>query len=242
MKFIVNGACGRMGHEVIKQLSEDELAARVDAFSEEDGVIRDINEYNGRADGIIDFSSHLGSAALCRYASEHKTPLVIASTGHTDEEKHKIEETSQKIPVFFSYNMSIGIAALCEMVKMAVSIFPESDIEIVETHHKMKKDAPSGTAIMLAGAALSVRDGKIVCGREGECLRSDNEIGIHSLRLANVVGKHEVIISNGLETLVLSHEARSRTLFAQGAVRAAKFIADKPAGLYNMQQLLNGHC
>lgn len=109
MKFIVNGACGRMGHEVIKQLSEDELAARVDAFSEEDGVIRDINEYNGRADGIIDFSSHLGSAALCRYASEHKTPLVIASTGHTDEEKHKIEETSQKIPVFFSYNMSIGI-------------------------------------------------------------------------------------------------------------------------------------
>ena len=138
--------------------------------------------------------------------------------------------------------MSIGIAALCEMVKMAVSIFPESDIEIVETHHKMKKDAPSGTAIMLAGAALSVRDGKIVCEREGECLRSDNEIGIHSLRLANVVGKHEVIISNGLETLVLSHEAHSRTLFAQGAVRAAKFIADKPAGLYNMQQLLNDHC
>lgn len=242
MRFIVNGACGRMGQEVIKQLSDDELAARVDAFSEEDGVIRDINEFNGKADGIIDFSSHLGSAALCIYASEHKIPLVIASTGHTDEEKNKITETAEKIPVFFSYNMSVGIAALCEMVKKAAAIFPESDIEIVETHHKMKKDAPSGTAIMLAGAVLSVRDGKIVCGREGESLRTDNEIGIHSLRLANVVGKHEVIISNGLETLTLTHEAHSRTLFAQGAVRAAKFIADKPAGLYNMQQLLNGDC
>ncbi|MEE0835503.1 MAG: 4-hydroxy-tetrahydrodipicolinate reductase [Clostridia bacterium] len=242
MRFIVNGACGRMGQEVIKQLSDDELAARVDAFSEEDGVIRDINEFNGKADGIIDFSSHLGSAALCIYASEHKIPLVIASTGHTDEEKNKITETAEKIPVFFSYNMSVGIAALCEMVKKAAAIFPESDIEIVETHHKMKKDAPSGTAIMLAGAVLSVRDGKIVCGREGESLRTDNEIGIHSLRLANVVGKHEVIISNGLETLTLTHEAHSRTLFAQGAVRAAKFIAGKPAGLYNMQQLLNGDC
>ena len=241
MRFIVNGACGRMGQEVIKQLSDDELA-RVDAFSEEDGVIRDINEFNGKADGIIDFSSHLGSAALCIYASEHKIPLVIASTGHTDEEKNKITETAEKIPVFFSYNMSVGIAALCEMVKKAAAIFPESDIEIVETHHKMKKDAPSGTAIMLAGAVLSVRDGKIVCGREGESLRTDNEIGIHSLRLANVVGKHEVIISNGLETLTLTHEAHSRTLFAQGAVRAAKFIAGKPAGLYNMQQLLNGDC
>ena len=242
MRFIVNGACGRMGQEVIKQLSDDELAARVDAFSEEDGVIRDINEFNGKADGIIDFSSHLGSAALCIYASEHKIPLVIASTGHTDEEKNKITETAEKIPVFFSYNMSVGIAALCEMVKKAAAIFPESDIEIVETHHKMKKDAPSDTAIMLAGAVLSVRDGKIVCGREGESLRTDNEIGIHSLRLANVVGKHEVIISNGLETLTLTHEAHSRTLFAQGAVRAAKFIAGKPAGLYNMQQLLNGDC
>ena len=242
MRFIVNGACGRMGQEVIKQLSDDELAARVDAFSEEDGVIRDINEFNGKADGIIDFSSHLGSAALCIYASEHKIPLVIASTGHTDEEKNKITETAEKIPVFFDYNMSVGIAALCEMVKKAAAIFPESDIEIVETHHKMKKDAPSGTAIMLAGAVLSVRDGKIVCGREGESLRTDNEIGIHSLRLANVVGKHEVIISNGLETLTLTHEAHSRTLFAQGAVRAAKFIAGKPAGLYNMQQLLNGDC
>lgn len=242
MRFIVNGACGRMGQEVIKQLSDDELAARVDAFSEEDGVIRDINEFNGKADGIIDFSSHLGTAALCIYASEHKIPLVIASTGHTDEEKNKITETAEKIPVFFSYNMSVGIAALCEMVKKAAAIFPESDIEIVETHHKMKKDAPSGTAIMLAGAVLSVRDGKIVCGREGESLRTDNEIGIHSLRLANVVGKHEVIISNGLETLTLTHEAHSRTLFAQGAVRAAKFIAGKPAGLYNMQQLLNGDC
>ena len=242
MRFIVNGACGRMGQEVIKQLSDDELAARVDAFSEEDGVIRDINEFNGKADGIIDFSSHLGSAALCIYASEHKIPLVIASTGHTDEEKNKITETAEKIPVFFSYNMSVGIAALCEMVKKAAAIFPESDIEIVETHHKMKKDAPSGTAIMLAGAVLSVRDGKIVCGREGESLRTDNEIGIHSLRLANVVGKHEVIISNGLETLTLTHEAHSRTLFAQGAVRAAKFIAGKPVGLYNMQQLLNGDC
>ena len=242
MRFIVNGACGRMGQEVIKQLSDDELAARVDAFSEEDGVIRDINEFNGKADGIIDFSSHLGSAALCIYASEHKIPLVIASTGHTDEEKNKITETAEKIPVFFSYNMSVGIAALCEMVKKAAAIFPESDIEIVETHHKMKKDAPSGTAIMLAGAVLSVRDGKIVCGREGESLRTDNEIGIHSLRLANVVGKHEVIISNGLETLTLTHEAHSRKLFAQGAVRAAKFIAGKPAGLYNMQQLLNGDC
>ncbi len=240
MRFIVNGACGRMGNEVIKQLSEDELAARVDAFSEDDGVIRDINEFKGRADGIIDFSSHLGTAALCSYASDHRIPLVIASTGHTDEEKNKIEETAEKIPIFFSYNMSVGIAALCEMVKMAASIFPESDIEIVETHHKMKKDAPSGTAIMLAGAVLSVRDGKIVCGREGESLRSDSEIGIHSLRLANVVGKHEVIISNGLETLTLTHEAHSRTLFAQGAVRAARFIVGKPAGLYNMQQLLNG--
>lgn len=101
MRFIVNGACGRMGQEVIKQLSDDELAARVDAFSEEDGVIRDINEFNGKADGIIDFSSHLGSAALCIYASEHKIPLVIASTGHTDEEKIKSQKQRRRFRYFF---------------------------------------------------------------------------------------------------------------------------------------------
>ena len=239
MKFIVNGACGRMGREVISLLSPDKLAAGVDAYTSEKEILGSLSDFTGHADAIIDFSSHLGTLSLCTFAADRMIPLVIASTGHTNDEIRIINETSKHVPVFFSYNMSIGVAALCSMIKQAAALFPDSDIEIVETHHNLKKDAPSGTALLLAKAVLSVRDGKIVCGRCGEHVREKNEIGIHSLRLSNVVGRHEVIISNGYETLTLTHEAHSRTVFAQGALRAAKFIAGKPAGLYDMQQLMN---
>lgn len=239
MKFLVNGACGRMGREVISLLSDDQLAAGVDIGASAENVFSSLSDFTGDADAIIDFSSHLGTMDLCAFAAERMIPLVIASTGHTDEEMEMIRQTSAHVPVFFSYNMSVGIAALCTMIRQAIFLFPESDVEIVETHHNQKKDAPSGTAILLAKAVLSVRNGKIVCGRCGDRVREENEIGIHSLRLSNVVGRHEIIISNGYETLTLTHEAHSRTVFAQGAIRAAAFIADKPAGLYAMEDLMN---
>ena len=242
IKVLINGACGRMGKEVEKIVEASEtmtVAAKVDKMAAESGCYTDINDFSGEADIIIDFSNHLGTKDLLDYAVKNNIPTVVATTGHTPEELALIEEAGKKIAVFHSANMSLGVALLCELAVKATATMPDADIEIVETHHNRKLDAPSGTALMIANAIKAVREkAQFVFGREGMAKREKNEIGVHAVRRGNIVGIHEVLVSTDSQTITLKHEAHSRALFAEGAVSAAEFILGKPAGLYNMNSIV----
>ena len=246
MRIILNGACGRMGREVRKLIDDGfhgaKLSAGVDtACYGSDPLIYDtLSKAAGDADVIIDFSSHTCCATLCEYAVERKLPLVIATTGHTKSETEAIIAASAHIPVFFSANLSMGIAALCRFSRAAAALFSDADIEIVETHHSKKADAPSGTALMIAKEIGKVRtDISTVIGRRSGSVRKKGEIGIHSVRLGDAVGEHEVIVSTGCETLRLIHTAHTRALFAKGAIEAAEFIIGKPPGIYGTESMLH---
>ncbi len=192
-------------------------------------------------DCIIDFSVHFCTPALLEFAVERKIPVVLATTGHTQEELDVVKTASSKIPVFFSANMSLGVALLVELAKKTALSMPDADIEIIETHHNRKLDAPSGTALMIAEAVRSVRtDAELKKGRSGQARRKENEIGIHAVRMGNIVGTHEVLVGTQNQTITLKHEAHSRALFAEGAVAAAAFICGKKAGLYDMNSLVAG--
>ncbi len=243
MRIIVHGAAGRMGNEVIRLVtsenSKNQLAAKVDAFGGDD-IFTSLDAFEGQADCIIDFSNHTATPSLISYAVKRKIPVVVATTGHTGEELELIRDAARSIPVFFSANMSLGVALLCSLAKSAAMAFPDADIEIVEKHHNRKLDVPSGTALMLADSIKEVRtDAEYVIGRHEYGKRSKEEIGIHSLRLGNVVGEHEVIISTDTQIITLKHEAQSRSLFAEGALTAAEFLVKQPAGLYQMRDIIN---
>ena len=166
-------------------------------------------------------------------------PVVVATTGQTPDEKAVIAEAAKKIPVFFSANMSIGVALLANLAKKAASVFPEANIEIVEKHHNQKLDVPSGTALLLAHRILEALTVTVLLvGRHENGKRTAKEIGIHSLRLGNEVGTHEIIIATGAETITLKHEAENRSLFANGALAAAAFLEGKTPGLYSMQDII----
>ena len=240
MDIIVNGARGRMGQEVCRLLQEDghRLAAAVDR-SGQDGCYARLADYTGPADVVIDFSNHEGVEELMAYCVQRGLPLVAATTGYTPEEFQRIQEGARTIPVFQSYNMSIGVALLARLVGQAAAIFGGCDVEIVEAHHNRKADAPSGTALLLADAVKARRpDAAYVFGRAGHHPRQPNEIGIHSLRMGNVVGEHEVIFATDNQTITLKHQAHDRALFAEGALAAADFLQGQPAGLYHMEDLL----
>ena len=242
MNVILYGAGGRMGKEVLSLLASAQdasLACAVDKISE-DVSVHDLSDYNGEADIIIDFSHHSLTKKVIAYALSRSLPLVMCTTGHTDEEKALIFEAAKSIPVFYSANMSLGVATLCDLAKRAVALFPDADIEIVEAHHNRKLDAPSGTALMIADTIKEVRpEAQYVYGRHGMSKRAPEEIGIHSLRCGNEPGMHEVIIATDFQTLSLKHNAESRAVFAEGALSAAKFIQHRCAGLYNMYSLVN---
>ena len=246
MKILLNGICGRMGKEVEKLALTGyrgaELVGGVDLNGETASVpvFADFDSVNVDFDCIVDFSFHASAPALCEYAKKVGKPVIIATTGHTDEEKKIIEETSKTVPVFWSANMSLGIALLAELAKTAAKTFPEADIEIIEKHHNRKLDAPSGTALLIAEAIKSVREKtKFVFGRHGQAKRTPEEIGIHAVRMGNIIGEHEVIVGTDTQTITLKHEAHSRALFAEGAIKAAAFLQGKPAGLYNMESMIN---
>ena len=237
MKAILCGANGAMG-KLIDGILGSQVTARV-SLDGENGVPRTFSELGDtNADIIIDFSHHTAIADVVSYAKAHNCALVVGTTGHTAEEKALIAEAAQELPVFFSGNMSLGIAVLCRLAKEAARWFPEADIEIVEVHHNRKVDAPSGTAHMLFNAIKEVRPNAWEnCGRSGEGKRTRDEVGVHALRMGNVVGIHEVHINTGSQTITLKHEAHSRSLFAEGALHAAAFLQDKPAGLYSLDHL-----
>ena len=241
MVFMVHGACGYMGTEMIKQIKmhfPDAEIVPVDACPTCADVYHSPSEYQGRVDCIVDFSHHSATKSLTDYAVAVKSPLVIATTGQTPEEQTMISRAAESIPVFFASNFSIGVAVLLRIAKEAVKAFPDADIEIVEAHHNRKIDVPSGTALTLANAIQSVRENsKLNIGRHENGKREKNEIGIHSLRMGNVVGVHEIHICTATQTLTLKHEAHDRALFAEGAAEAMKFLLGQPAGLYDMQKM-----
>lgn len=200
-----------------------------------------LDEYEGAADVILDFSHHTCTESLLEYATARHLPCVIATTGQSEAERGMIVSASSQIPIFMSANMSLGIAILARFARMATSLLPGAEVEIVEVHHDRKADAPSGTAILLADAAAeSLPDSEPVYCRRGNKKRDRREIGIHSLRLGGVVGEHRVIIASGDEIISLSHTAVSRALYADGALTAAEFIVGKPAGIYDMNDIAGG--
>ena len=246
MKILVHGSTGRMGKILCELLNAGyhglELAARVSPEETLDPaacIYTSLAEVTCDVDGVIDFSHHTAVGGLMDFCMAKNLPVVVATTGHTAEEKAIISEASKKIPVFFSANMSIGVALLAELAKKAASVFPEANIEIVEKHHNQKLDVPSGTALLLAHRMQEVlTDSVLLVGRHENGKRTAKEIGIHSLRLGNEVGTHEIIIATGSETITLKHEAENRSLFANGALAAAAFLEGKPAGLYSMQDII----
>ena len=238
MKAILCGANGAMG-KLIREILGEEVAGCV-SLDGENGVPKTFAELGQvEADVVIDFSHHSAVADVLAYAGQIGCAAVIGTTGHTPEEKQQIAEASKALPVFFSGNMSLGIAVLCKLARDAAAFFPEADIEIVEVHHNRKVDAPSGTAKMLFEAVKEARPELTEhCGRAGEGKRQKNEVGISSLRMGNVVGIHEVHICTGNQTLTLRHEAGSRAMLAEGAVDAARFMVGKSAGMYTMKEML----
>lgn len=243
MKIILVGALGRMGAQVKNAAEKNgyEIAAMVDVgyVTDGDGCYAKISSVNEKADVIIDFSYHAVTKEIVEYAAENKIPAIICTTGHTEEEKKEIEKASEQTAIFYSGNMSIGIATLCDAVKRVVSAFPDADVEICETHHNRKLDAPSGTALMLFDAVKEVRpDAVAVNGRAGQSKREKNDVGISALRMGNIVGIHEVAICTDNERITLKHEAFDRALFADGAIKAAEYLVDKPAGFYNMKTMM----
>ena len=238
MRAILCGANGAMG-KLIDGILDEDVVGRV-SIDGENGVPKtfdELGEKNG--DVLIDFSHHTAVADVLNYARKIRCAVVIGTTGHTAEEKTLIYEAAKELPVFYSGNMSLGIAVLCKLARQAAACFPDADIEIVEVHHNRKVDAPSGTAHMLFNAIREVRpDAVEACGRAGEGKRKKNEIGVASLRMGNVVGIHEVHICTPSQTLTLRHEAGTRAMLAEGAVDAARFMEGKAVGLYTMEELL----
>ena len=239
MRAIVCGANGAMG-KLICDIFGDEVVGKV-SIDGENNVPKTFAELGKvDCDVLVDFSHHTAIADVLAYAKEVGCAAVIGTTGHTPEEKALIAEASKEIPVFFSGNMSLGIAVLCRLAKDAAKYFPDADIEIVEVHHNRKVDAPSGTALMLFNAIKEVRpEATANCGRAGEGKRTKEEIGISALRMGSVVGVHEVHIHTGTQHLTLKHEAVTRAMLADGAVAAARFMEGKGKGLYNMENMLN---
>ena len=205
------------------------------------GNYKDLKEIVNKIDGIIDFSHFSLTEEILKYAIEINSPLVIATTGHTDEQKLKIEEASKKIAILKATNTSLGVNIMNQIVSYATKLLADFDIELIEKHHNRKIDAPSGTAVTLLeviNESLSKKK-NFVYGREGNKKREKNEIGVHAIRAGNIVGEHTVIFSSGDEIIEIKHEALSRKIFADGAVKAILSLTNKPSGLYLMKDILN---
>lgn len=255
MKILLSGICGYMGREVVnyakigyrgavlvggidRDATGAECVPTAKSFAGEDFTPEFLAAVK-EADCIIDFTHHSCTPALLDFAVDNNIPVVLCTTGQTEDETAKIAEAAKVIPVFHSANMSLGVALLVELAKKTAAAMPEAEIEIIEKHHNRKLDAPSGTALMIADAIREVRpNAKNHCGRSGHGKRAENEIGIHAIRMGNIVGEHEVIVGTAAQTITLKHEAHSRALFAEGAIVAADYICGRPAGLYKMDDMV----
>lgn len=199
-------------------------------------------EVSEKADAIIDFSSAAGLYERLEFAAEKNLPVVLAATGYSEEDEALVKKYAERIPLFKTGNLSLGINLLQLLAKQAAKILGENfDIEIIERHHNQKKDAPSGTALMLYESVSNASEEEMQAtyGRHGMVgARRKQEIGIHAVRGGTIVGEHEVMFAGEDEIVTVAHSARSRKVFAAGALKAAKWLIAKPAGLYNMNDLL----
>ena len=248
INIIICGASGKMGQVVERTAKENgnfNIVGGVDKVNigQPFPIFNKFSDINVNADVIIDFSNPALLDGMLEYAKTTKTAIVIATTGYSDNELEKIKLASKEIPIFFTFNMSLGVNLICSLAKKAASILGDGfDVEIIEKHHNQKIDAPSGTAIMLANAVNSVFDDKMSYEYDRHSKRvkrTKNEIGIHSIRGGTIVGEHDVIFAGHDEVVTISHSAQSKEVFAVGAVRAAEFLSGKSAGLYDMNSVLS---
>lgn len=249
MRVLLHGCNGRMGQVLTKIIFESkdmEVACGVDIsidkYKNPYPVYNRLEEVKEEVDVLIDFSNHLCLPLILEFGRKTNTPLVICTTGFTPEEKASMAEASKDISVFHSANMSIGINLLLSLVKQAAkSLYGEFDIEIIEKHHNMKLDSPSGTALMIADAINEEieHNGEYIYGRHSKTeKRKQNEIGIHAVRGGSIVGEHQTMFAGPGEIIEINHTALSRDVFAYGAVRAAKFMVGKKNGFYTMKNVI----
>lgn len=247
-KIAICGANGKMGKTIYNCVSEREdceIIGGIDLFTQQYAdfpIVETPDKLPVKPDVIIDYSNPASLDGLLDYCLSTGTPIVFATTGYSDEQIKKIKDASQQIPVFFTFNMSLGINLLVQLAKKAASILGDRfDIEILEKHHNQKIDAPSGTAIMLANAINETLDNSksYVYDRHSQRKKRDkNEIGMHAIRGGTIVGEHDVIFAGHDEVITLSHSAASKSVFAEGSINAAIYIKDKAAGLYDMSELV----
>ncbi len=248
LKILICGANGHIGKKIsaVCETSKDfEVVCGVDRLNGEGKfpVFSDFDDVNIIPDVIIDFSNPSVLDGLLKFATKNHIPSIIATTGFSPEQIDKIKLSSKEIPIFFTANMSLGVNLLCSLAQKASAVLGEGfDVEIIEKHHNQKIDAPSGTALMLANAINSENSDKYTYEYDRHskrAKRSNNEIGIHSVRGGTIVGEHDVIFAGNDEVITLSHSAFSKEVFVQGALKASLFINDKENGLYDMNDVLN---
>lgn len=246
--IVICGIGGKMGMKILETLQNfDDVtcAAGIDAYADKSKfsvpVFDNPQDINVKADVIVDFSRPEALDGLLSYAVENNVALVLATTGYSKEQEDAVKAASEKIAIFRASNMSVGVNLLVHLCKKAASILGSGfDVEIVETHHNKKVDSPSGTALTLANAIKEEKEGSyLTFGRHGgDTKRKKDEIGVHAVRGGTIVGKHEVHFFGEDEVVTLTHEAHSKAVFAQGAIRAAAFIAKCKPGLYSMPDLV----
>ena len=245
-KIVICGANGKMGHTVascIDGRDDCTVIGGVDSYTAKYAdfpIVATPAELPEVPDVIIDFSNPSTLDELLEYALVNNVALVLATTGYDDAQIQKIQSASQQIPVFFTFNMSLGINLLVELAKKAATVLG-GQFDIEEKHHNQKIDAPSGTAIMIANAINDTLNNEYhyVYDRHARRMKRDSkEIGMHSIRGGTIVGEHDVIFAGQDEVITLSHSAASKTVFAVGAVNAAVYLCGKPAGMYDMKQLV----
>ncbi len=247
---IMHGCNGKMGQTIAGLIAADEditLVAGVDAFDEGKNafpVFKSIQECDVQADAIIDFSAAPAVDGLLTYCVEKQIPCVLCTTGLSEEQLERVEEASKKVAILKSANMSLGINMLLKLLKEATEILAPAgfDIEIVEKHHNLKVDAPSGTALALGDSINEVLDNEYEYVYDRSARREKRpkkEIGFSAVRGGTIVGDHDVIFAGADEVITFSHTAYSKAVFGKGAIQAAKFLKGKPAGLYNMSDVIN---
>ena len=249
VKIIMHGCNGHMGQVISGIVEKDpdaEIVAGIDIADQGKNsypVFTDIDACQVEADAIIDFSSAKATDKLLEYSAARQIPVVLCSTGLSQEQLAKVEETSRKVAVLKSANMSLGINTLLKLVQDAARVLAAAsfDMEIVEKHHRLKLDAPSGTALALADSineAMNNQYHYVYDRSQKREKRDDKEIGISAVRGGTIVGEHEIIFAGQDEVIEFKHTAYSKAIFGKGAVEAAKFLAGKPAGRYDMSDVI----
>ena len=247
IRILINGCNGKMGQEVAKKarvMEGIEVLGGIDQSDSGDNffpVYTDLNNIKELPDVIVDFSVPVASMKVLDFAIEKKVPIVVATTGFSEEELDKIRKAGEKIPVFQSYNMSYSVSVMRNICSELAKLLDGTDIEIVETHHRRKVDSPSGTALMLAESINEALDNKLhyeYNRHDKREKRSPDEIGIHSIRGGTEAGTHSVIYFGEDESMEIKHTVTSRGVFAEGALKAAKFLINQDAGVYNMEDMV----